>query len=113
MLYMIASFDFNVAPYGSREAAERHYLERHVPLARRLPGLRRYVIGRPSAVGGAGTSRERAAILVFDDVEALRQAYRSEVGRALREDEKRLIGAADVVYFTGDDVALSAADPTP
>jgi hypothetical protein len=39
MLYMIASFDFNMAAYGSREAAERYYFEHHVPLARRLPGL--------------------------------------------------------------------------
>jgi uncharacterized protein (TIGR02118 family) len=107
MLYMMASFDFNAAAYGSREAAERYYLEHHVPLARRLPGLRRYVIGRPAAVGPAGTRRQRAAILVFDDEAALREAYRSEVGRALREDEKRLIGAADVVYFTGEDVALA------
>jgi uncharacterized protein (TIGR02118 family) len=106
MLYMIASFDFNVAAHGSREAAERYYLEHHVPLARRLPGLRRYVIGRPEAVGPAGARGQRAAILAFDDVAALRQAYRSEVGRALREDEKRLIGEADVVYVTGEDVAL-------
>lgn len=109
MLYMMASFDFNVAAYGSHEAAERYYLEQHVPLARRLPGLRRYVVGRPAAVGPAGVGRTRAAILVFDDVAALRRAYRSEVGRALREDEKRLIGAADVVYFTGEDVALPSA----
>jgi uncharacterized protein (TIGR02118 family) len=106
MLYMISSFDFNAEAYGSREAAERYYLERHVPLARRLPGLRRYVIGRPVAVGPAGAPRQRAAILVFDDEAALRQAYRSEVGRALREDEKRLVGPADVVFFTGEDVTL-------
>jgi uncharacterized protein (TIGR02118 family) len=112
MLYMIASFDFNVATHGSREAAERYYLEHHVPLARRLPGLRRYVIGRPEALGPTAARRQRAAILVFDDVAALRQAYRSEVGRALREDEKRLIGEADLVYFTGDDVALPTAGST-
>ena len=112
MLYMIASFDFNAEAYGSHEAAERYYLEHHVPLARRLPGLRRYVIGRPVAVGPTDARRQRAAILVFDDVAALRQAYRSEVGRALREDEKRLIGPADVTYFTGEDVALPTAGAT-
>jgi len=106
MLYMIASFDLNVAAYGSLEAAERYYLEHHVPLARRLPGLRRYVIGPAVAVGPAGAQRQRAAILVFDDAVALREAYHSELGRALREDEKRLIGPADVAYFTGEDVAL-------
>lgn len=111
MLYMIASFDFNVEAYGSREAALRYYLDHHVPLARRLPGLRRYVIGPPVAVGPAGARHQRAAILVFDDAAALREAYRSEVGRALREDEKRLIGPADVTYVTGEDVALPTAGP--
>lgn len=109
MFCMIASFNFNVASFGSLDAAERHYLEDHVPLARRLPGLRQYVIGRAVDFGPAAAERHRVALLAFDDAEALRAAYRSEVGRALRADEKRLITDAVVTFVEAQPVLPPAA----
>jgi len=88
---MIASFNYNLDNFASLEEAERHYLEYHVPLARRMPGLLHYVIGRPVEFAGSAVDRHRVAILAFEDAEALRAAYRSEVGRELRADEKRLV----------------------
>jgi uncharacterized protein (TIGR02118 family) len=84
--------------------AERHYLEYHVPLARRLPGLRHYVIGRAVDLGPLAANRYRAALLAFDNTDALREAYRSSVGRALREDEKRLIIDAVVTVVEAQEV---------
>jgi len=92
---MISSFNFNLDNFSSFEEAERHYLTYHVPLAKRLPGLRHYFIGRPLDFALSKADRQRAAVLSFDDVEALRAAYRSEVGRELRADEKRM--ATDVI----------------
>ena len=95
MFCMMSRFNFNLDHFPSLEEAERHYLDYHVPLARRMPGLRHYVIGRPVDFGLASADRHRAVFLAFDNPEALRAAYRSDVGRELREDEKRM--ATDVV----------------
>lgn len=104
MFCMMASFNFDLTHFATREEAERHYLDYHVPLARRLPGLRQYVIGRPADFAGTAAARDRAAILVFDDREALRAAYRSEVGRELRQDEKRLIADALTTFVEAEEV---------
>ncbi len=104
MFCMIASFNFNLENFASLEAAERHYVEYHVPLARRLPGLRQYVIGRAVDFGPSVADRHRAALLAFDDADALRAAYRSDVGRELRADEKQLIADAVVVFMEAQQI---------
>jgi uncharacterized protein (TIGR02118 family) len=101
VFYMMASFNFNLGNFSSVEEAERHYLEYHVPLARRLPGLRHYVIGRAEDFGPFAASRYRAVLIGFESAEALRAAYRSDVGQELRTDEKRLIADALTVFFNG------------
>ena len=108
---MMASFNFDLTYFASREDAERHYLDYHVPLARRLPGLRSYVIGRPTDFAGVTATRQRAAVLIFDDREALRAAYRSDVGRELRQDEQRLIADAVTTFMDAEDV-LTTRSPS-
>ncbi len=42
-------------PPTDTEAFDKHYFEVHVPLAKRLPGLRRYTVSRnPSQLRGPG-----------------------------------------------------------
>jgi uncharacterized protein (TIGR02118 family) len=103
MFYMIGTFNFNRTRYTPEEA-ERHYLEYHVPLARRLPGLRRYVIGKLAETPRIPAERYRGAILAFDTLEAWRAAYASPVGRELRSDERALIADPRVVLIGGDEV---------
>ncbi len=92
MFYFISTFDFNLNNFGSREKAEKHYLEYHVPLAKKMPGLKRYIIGAVKKTRGGQRQYTRSAILVFESRDALRDAYRSETGKALTEDENRLVG---------------------
>jgi uncharacterized protein (TIGR02118 family) len=101
MLYMATAFDFNERLYGHEEA-ERHYRDYHVPLARSLPGLRGYAIGRLIATRSIPAERERGALLVFDDLAALRAAYHSPVGTALRADEDQLIAQPRVILIDGE-----------
>lgn len=73
-----------------REAFERHYFDVHVPLAKRLPGLRRYVVSRnPSLIRG-----EEGFFLVaeldWDDMESLRQDFSSPLGREIAQDADEL-----------------------
>ena len=77
---------------GNSEAAEKRYREHHTSIARRLPGLRNYMIGKL----GAGGDRYRIAILAFDSAEAFRDAYRSAVGAELIKDEEATIRDARV-----------------
>jgi uncharacterized protein (TIGR02118 family) len=69
------------------EAFERHYREVHIPLARKLPGLRRYTISRGAArpVRG-GEPYHLIAELDWDDMDALREAFASPAGQATAQD---------------------------
>jgi|SRR5262249_14086526 len=92
---MAAEFDLASKEEGVADS-EAHYRGTHVEIARRLPGLRNYVIGKLAADGTAQPDRYRMAILVFDSVDDLRSAYRSPVGRDLVVDEDFLIRRARV-----------------
>jgi len=91
---MVAEFDLEQS--AGLEAAEKHYLETHVSIARRLPGLRNYIIGKLIKTAGIEGSRYRMAMLVFDSLDAYRAAYASPAGRELLEDEAATIRNARV-----------------
>ena len=92
---MAAEFDLKLDG-GDLAAAEKRYLDHHTHLARRMPGLRHYLVGRLAEVAGKKPDRFRMAMLVFDDVEALKAAYRSPVGQELAKDEEASIANARV-----------------
>jgi uncharacterized protein (TIGR02118 family) len=88
-----AEFDLTLRPGENLAGAERRYLDYHTGVARRLPGLRYYAIGRlvDRSAPSAKADRFRAAMLVFDSVDAWRAAYRSSVGEELVKDEEASI----------------------
>ncbi len=74
---------------------DRHYNEVHIPLLRRLPGLRRYAIGRDiTALHGAACYL--IAELEWDTMDELRAAFASPEGRATAADAARLQELAPV-----------------
>ena|SRR5713226_9701799 len=77
------------------EAFDRHYRDIHIPLAKKLPGLRRYTISRNAAPVRGDGPYYLVAELDWDDMTALQQAFQSPEGRAT---------AADVPKFAGDGV---------
>jgi uncharacterized protein (TIGR02118 family) len=85
-------------------AFDRHYREIHIPLCRRLPGLRRQVVSRDVAVV-RGAPYYLVAELDWDTMEDLRTAFASAEGRATAEDAARLQKLAPVrsMTFTVDD----------
>jgi len=87
---MAAEFNLDKA---NPEAAEKRYREHHTSIARRLPGLRNYLIGKL----GAKADRYRIAILGFDSIEAFKDAYQSPVGAELIKDENETIHDARVL----------------
>ena len=87
---MTAEFDLDK---NNLAAAEKRYREHHTGIARRLPGLRNYIIGKLPA----GADRYRIAVLAFDSLEAFKEAYRSPVGAELMKDEDETIHDARVI----------------
>jgi uncharacterized protein (TIGR02118 family) len=69
------------------EAFDRHYREVHIPLAKKLPGLRRYTISRGALAGvRGGKPFHLVAELDWDDMDALRLAFASPEGQATAAD---------------------------
>jgi len=72
------------------EAFEKHYFEVHVPLAKQLPGLRRYTVSRnPSRVRGPDPYYLVTA-LDWDNMDSLRQDFASPRGQEAARDVDKL-----------------------
>jgi len=88
------------------EAFDRHYRETHIPIARKMPGLRRYTLGRDiSAV--RGEPYYMVAELEWDSMADLRAAFASPEGRATGADVevlRRLATVRSMVVGTDDNV---------
>ncbi|WP_189302842.1 EthD family reductase [Streptomyces albospinus] len=76
-------------------AFDRHYRDIHIPLARRLPGLRRYTLGR-DVVAVRGEPYYLVAEWEWDTMEELRTAFASPEGRATAADAAHLQELAPV-----------------
>lgn len=89
-------------------AFDRHYREIHIPLARRLPGLRRYAVGRDIAAIRGGAPYYLVAELDWATADELRAAFASPAGRATAADAARLQELAEVrsMILTVDDLAM-------
>jgi uncharacterized protein (TIGR02118 family) len=71
------------------EAFDRHYFEIHVPLAKKLPGLRKYEISDGSVVTLLGNPNVfLIGTLYFDDMAALKMAFASPEGQAAGADRR-------------------------
>ena len=87
------------------EAFDRYYREIHIPLGRRLPGLRRYTVSRDAAAVRSAPYH-LVAELDWDTMDELRAAFASPEGRATAADAARLAELAPVrsMIFITDDV---------
>jgi uncharacterized protein (TIGR02118 family) len=67
------------------EAFERHYREVHIPLARKIPGLRSYAI-TDNPIPARGEPFVRIAELRWDTMDDLRAGIDSPEARAVADD---------------------------
>ncbi|HEX3441694.1 MAG TPA: EthD family reductase [Pseudolabrys sp.] len=82
-------------------AFDKYYSETHVPLAKKMPGLKRYEISQGTVASPAGESGiHLVAILTFDSLAAIQSGVGSPEGQAAVDDLKNFAGAgADVLMF--------------
>ncbi len=82
-------------------AFDRHYFEKHVPLANTIPGVRKYEVSNGPIATPAGPSAiYLVAILHFDDMAAIQRAFASPEGHAAAADVQTFAtGGVDMYLF--------------
>src|ERR1700704_4560599 len=81
---------------------DRYYFDKHLPIAKKIPGLRKYEVSQGPVVPPAGRSDfHLIATLHFDDMAAIQQAFASAEGQA---------AAADVQTFATEGVDMLLFD---
>jgi uncharacterized protein (TIGR02118 family) len=82
-------------------AFDQYYFATHVPIAKRIPGLRKYEVSQGAVGTPAGPSGYHlVAILHFDDMAAVQRAFASPEGQAAVADVQTFAtGGVDIFMF--------------
>jgi uncharacterized protein (TIGR02118 family) len=82
-------------------AFDKHYVEKHIPLAKKIPGVRKYEISKGPVATPAGPSGYHlVATLQFDDLAAIQKAFGSAEGQAAVADVQTFAtGGVDIFMF--------------
>jgi len=77
-------------------AFDKHYFETHVPLVKKIPGLRKFDLSHGPVGTPAGESDVHlVATLHFDDLAAMQAGMASAEGQATALDAQGFMGAKD------------------
>jgi uncharacterized protein (TIGR02118 family) len=85
-------------------AFDRYYQETHIPIAKRIPGLRSYRISKGPVQALAGNAPHLVAVLEFDSMADINAALASPEGQA---------AAADLPNFASGGAAMMIYDSKP
>jgi uncharacterized protein (TIGR02118 family) len=82
-------------------AFDKHYAEKHIPIAKKIPGLRKYEISQGPVATPAGPSGYHlVALLQFDNLAAIQAAFGSAQGQAAVADVQNFAtGGVDIFMF--------------
>jgi uncharacterized protein (TIGR02118 family) len=84
------------------ESFEKYYVDVHVPLARKVPHVRKLVLTRAeSGLEGAAAPFHRVAEIHFDNPEAFHRASETAQWRAMREDAGQMVARFGVTLQAG------------
>src|SRR3954468_13172522 len=100
----------------STDAFDKYYYATHVPLAKKLPGLKKYDVSKGAVASPAGASGVYlVATLYFDSLDAIKAAFGSAEGKATAGDLANFAdGGVDLYFFDSKEVwrgAKTAAAP--
>ena len=98
-----------VVMYGApadAAAFDKYYAETHIPLAKTIPGLRKYEVSRGAIGTPAGPAKTHLiATLQFDDLAAIQNAFASPQGQAAAADVANFAtGGAEMLMFENEEV---------
>jgi uncharacterized protein (TIGR02118 family) len=86
-------------------AFDKYYAETHIPLAKKMPGLRKFQVSRGPVATPAGPSGiYMIATLTFDSMAAIQNAFGSAEGQVTAADVPKFAsGGADIMFFDTKD----------
>jgi len=85
----------------TQDAFRAYWQEHHAGVVAKLPGLRKYVQNPALDMGGRRQwPYDGVAELWFDDVDAVRAAFKSEQSARVREDEPNFTKSVDWLLTT-------------
>ena len=87
-------------------AFDKYYFEKHVPLAKKIPGLKKYSVTHgPVMTPGGPSPFHLIATLEFTDMNAIQNAFASPEGQAAAADVQTFAtGGADMVMADSKEV---------
>lgn len=87
-------------------AFDKHYFEKHIPLAKKIPGVRKIEVSQGSVMNPMGGSTYHlVAILQFDNVAAIQGGFASAEGQAAVADVQTFAtGGVDIYMFDSREV---------
>lgn len=87
-------------------AFDAYYFEKHVPIAKKVPGLRKYQVSSGPVATPAGPSGYHlVAILSFDNLATIQAALASPEGQATVADVQTFAtGGIDIFMFDSSEV---------
>src|SRR5260370_29813255 len=93
-------------------AFDKHYFETHIPIAKKIPGLRKYEVSQGPVGTPMGPSGFRLiATLYFDNLAAIQAGFASAEGKAAAADvQKFATGGADMILFDTREVWAAILD---
>jgi len=82
-------------------AFDKYYVEKHIPLAKKIPGLKKYEVTQGPVATPAGPSDYHlVALLHFDNLAAIQGAFGSAEGKAAVADVQTFAtGGVDILMF--------------
>ncbi len=80
----MGKLDRDVQDPKDAAAFDKYYFEKHIPIAKKIPGLRKYRVTKgPVMTPGGPSSFHLIATLEFDDMAAIQAAFAARKGRPL------------------------------
>ena len=86
-------------PEFSDEEFVKYFLETHAPMAKKMPGLRRYVLNVVRRPPSREADYHGVAELWFDDVASMKQAFASPEGNAAQKDTGAFTSTVTTMYI--------------
>lgn len=84
----------------NKEAFDKHYYEVHIPLARKLPGLKKYDVSKRPIISTTGDSDTYLIrTLHFESLDAIKTAFASPQGKACAADRRILVPDDDKIQI--------------
>jgi uncharacterized protein (TIGR02118 family) len=85
-------------------ALDKYYFEAHIPLAKQIPGLRKYEVSRGAIATQAGPAGfHLIATLHFDDMQSIQNAFASPQGQAAAV-ATFATGGVDMLFFDSAEI---------